>query len=63
MFTVNAQIVANVFSNLAQRIPAYDREIAMRYAMRLINLGHTFPTASEAAGFVSSELWNSGYVR
>ena len=63
MFTVNTQIVANVVSNLAARIPAYDREIAERFALRLIAENHKFDTASEAAGYVASRLWNSGYVR
>jgi hypothetical protein len=63
MFTVTAELVSNVFSNLVARIPAHDRDIALRYAMRLVGTAHTFPTASEAVGFISSEIWNSGYVR
>jgi hypothetical protein len=63
MFTVNAQMVDTAVSNLASRIPMHDREVAKRYALRLIDLGHKFDTASQAYGFVSSQLWNSGYVR
>lgn len=63
MFTITAALVQNAFDNLVARIPEYDREIALRFAMRLVGKPHTFPTASEAIGFISSEIWNSGYVR
>lgn len=63
MFTVNAQIVANVFANLQARIPAYDHETALRFAMRLVEENNKFDTASEAAGYVGCRLWNSGYVK
>lgn len=63
MFTITAALVQNAFDNLVARIPEYDRDIALRHAMRLVGSKLTFDTASQAVGYISWAIWDSGYVR
>lgn len=62
MYKINREMVAKVVAGLAMNGRLFDASGAMSIGTMLIAEGHTFPSASEAAGYVSTRLWNSGLV-